>query len=497
LNGRLSQKQAADIFRCKPPTISEAFKIMTNKRLIGITTAPDLERKIRQEKFYKLLAQGLSRFIKGDPSVDEFWVAIIWYGTFNSESANKEEFNGYYNDFIHRFIGDNALRSCFFLGNLFENLFVEWRRDYFESRKNIIAVYTYTEAVKAYKVLECLLLNRGITASRIVKLTKLTEQDVRKVIEDHSMTQSIYSQYIDDYETIYRSSRSVDKTLSLLNHLLIVPMRAKNENEKYELSLLGILLTLALISLRRKEESHSYVNYYKITASSYHEKLPLIFGKWELLDKILDFSAYPSILDYLLGDYISKSEILSLSVSLGGNKEIYDNIRSSTLNTMNKYFTIYDGGINALQSVDYPDKFRDTLYFRLILEKINEIEMSLKYSDLVSFGEYMKNKKKSESNSFNFEDDLHFIENALADEFTFLFYVGQIRENNYKASDYPLTTNFIRSNPSVHCPRDFLYRIVASDVQILTKLNEWIAESKTYQQQALAKMDDIYRGFNN
>lgn len=101
-----SQKEAAAIFRCEPPTISEAFKIMTNKRLIGITTAPDLERKIRQEKFYKLSAQGLSRLIKEEPTSDEFWVAIIWYGTFNSKSANKE-FSGYYNQFIHRFIGSS------------------------------------------------------------------------------------------------------------------------------------------------------------------------------------------------------------------------------------------------------------------------------------------------------------------------------------------------------------------------------------------------------
>jgi DNA-binding MarR family transcriptional regulator len=172
LNGRLSQKEAAAIFRCKPPTISEAFKIMTNKRLIEITTAPDLERKIRQEKFYKLSAQGLSTFIKEDPTSDEFWVAMIWYGAFNSESTNKE-FNAYYNQFIHRFIGDNALRSCFFLGNFFENLFLEWRKDYFESRQNPIAVYNYTEAVKAYKVLECLLLNRGITVEEIVKSTAL------------------------------------------------------------------------------------------------------------------------------------------------------------------------------------------------------------------------------------------------------------------------------------------------------------------------------------
>jgi hypothetical protein len=196
-----------------------------------------------------------------------------------------------------------------------------------------------------------------------------------------------------------------------------------------------------------------------------------------------------------LGD--KSKEIFSLLVSLGGNKEIYDNIRSSTLSTMDKYFRVYDGGIQALESVDYPNTFRDSVYFQLIQEKINEIGMSLKYIDLQSFGEYMKNKRKSELNSaqiaISFEDDLHFIENALADEFSFLFYVGLMRENNYKASDYPITTEFIKSNPGFRYPKHFLDRIVAADDQIRNKLNEWINESNSYQKKALDKMYNIYR----
>ena len=46
--------------------------------------------------------------------------------------------------------------------------------------------------------------------------------------------------------------------------------------------------------------------------------------------------------------------LLAGNVSRCGNKEIYDNIRSSTLSTMDKYFRVYDGGIQALESVDYP-----------------------------------------------------------------------------------------------------------------------------------------------
>jgi hypothetical protein len=72
-----------------------------------------------------------------------------------------------------------------------------------------------------------------------------------------------------------------------------------------------------------------------------------------------------------------------------------------------------------------------------------------------------------------------------------LFYVGLLRENNHKASDYPLTTGFIRPSPNLVYPKDFLIQIVASDDQIRNKLREWITESTNYQKLALEKMDQI------
>lgn len=180
---------------------------------------------------------------------------------------------------------------------------------------------------------------------------------------------------------------------------------------------------------------------------------------------------------------------------------------------------VYDEGISALRSDDYPEKFVDSEHYRFIKEKINEIEISLKYTDLESFAKYMKDKKrKSESNlnrvshfkniptwklnklfvnnreeeNFHLEDDLHLIENALADEFSFLFYVGLLRENNHKASDYPLTTGFIRPSPNLVYPKDFLIQIVGSDDQIRNKVKEWITESTRYQKLTLERMDQIY-----
>ncbi len=164
--------------------------------------------------------------------------------------------------------------------------------------------------------MECLLLNRGITIDKIIELTKLEGEEVRKILEDYSIKQTRYSQLIDDYELHYRTDRSEKITIDFLNHLLIIPVRKQEDckDENYELSLLGILLVLATISLKRRGENNTYIDHYDTTARNYQEKLPLVFGKWKLLKETLGFDQFPSLFDYL---FIDKSQILSLSISLG------------------------------------------------------------------------------------------------------------------------------------------------------------------------------------
>ncbi|HXX95921.1 MAG TPA: hypothetical protein VEL11_02225 [Candidatus Bathyarchaeia archaeon] len=511
LKGRLSQKKAAEEFRCKPSTISEAFKIMINRTKLIQITAPDVDRQSKWERFYKLSALGLLTFIKKNPSPYEFWVAMIWYGmTLNPESADRDEFNQYYNLFIERCIGEFTLHSCFFLGDLFEKLFQRWRKQFgYNPNYYVYGLFPYPRSTYymqkkirngtrrgAYNVLECLLLNRGITIDKIIELTKLEEEEVRKVIQDYSLTQTRYLQFID--ELFYQPDRSEGIIIDFLNHLLIVPVRAQEDgkDENYELSLLGILLVLTTISLKRRVEtntSNTYINHYDTAAKIYQEKLPLVFGKWRLLKETLHFDRFPSLFDYL---FIDKSEILSLSVSLGGNKEIYDNIRAAGLRTVSKFSIIHNEGIHALRSVDYPKEFRNTSYYGFIQEKINEIEISLKYTDISSFRKYMISKKNVEPNlahvSLTFEHDLHFIEESLKDDFSFSFYIGLLRENNHLASRYPLTTEFMRPDIGFVYPKDLLNRIAASDDQISKRLKGWIKESKSYQKLTLEKMEDIY-----
>jgi hypothetical protein len=183
-----------------------------------------------------------------------------------------------------------------------------------------------------------------------------------------------------------------DVTITYLNHLVIVPVIEKgaqgglyyNKYQRYELSLLGILLVLVTLSLRRgKREGMERVfpsaeEYYNIVASNYQDKLPLIFGRWKLVKEVLKRDFLPSIFDYL---FIDKAEILSLSVLLGGNKEIYDNIKSAALNTISKFSRVHDECISAIGSNDCPEDFTNSAYYQFVQDKLSEIEKSLTYSD--------------------------------------------------------------------------------------------------------------------
>jgi len=109
----------------------------------------------------------------------------------------------------------------------------------------------------------------------------------------------------------------------------------------------------------------------------------------------------------------------------------------------------------------------------------------------------MIRKRELESNlvciSPTFEADLQTIESGLADEFSFSFYVGLLRENNHLASDYPLTIGFLGDQSrDFRVPKHFLDQIVAADDEIRSQMKEWVTESIGYQEQTLEKVNHIY-----
>src|ERR1051326_8824645 len=187
-SGLASQKEIASQFTYKPSTISDAFKIIEDAHLIRWANVPELKTGVRRERFYKLLPKGLSVLIDENPSPQEFWIAMIWYCSLNTKDVDKAEYNKYYDRFIQKFVGSFSLHSCFFLGDIFDNLFKKWcrksfgyqhdqyrARDYYNKNKHL-------NTIQDYKVLECLLLNRRITIKNIASLTLLPEQEIGNIL---------------------------------------------------------------------------------------------------------------------------------------------------------------------------------------------------------------------------------------------------------------------------------------------------------------------------
>lgn len=529
-NGESSQKQIIHQFKCKPSTISEAFKILKERKLIQQTENLDFKRPIGRERFYKLSPTGLSHCIDEIPSPHEFWIMMMWYCNLNPNHINHNKFGRFYDSYIEKFVGNFPLRSCFFLGTFFNTLFGEWGPTMYTPDKEDIKIEThiYNDTTLTYKVLEYLLLNRSVTIKDIVASTQLPEREVKNILNAYSRPTDDESYYISSFaESNYVTNKSITLVKDLLSHLIVVPAAPKKEGDgdkvtnnnqnRYELSLLGIFLMLATISLMHQNKPiFSPLRYYDKIASNYPEKLPLIFGKWDLLKSDLRFEIFPSIFDYL---FLDKSEISSLSVMLGGNKEIYDNVMAATLASVNNLSMVYDAGITAL-NYDNLEEFLSDEHYTLIRDKLDKIERILRYSSLESFHYYMMKRRseisdlnyahvsltnkhmpvgevsqkmemKQEERKFKVRDELHFIENAIAEEFSFLFYIGLLRSNTYRASDYPLTIGSIIANYDTVYPNWFLMKIVHEDAEIRNRVLGWIDETLNLQGLALEKIKQI------
>ena len=186
-----------------------------------------------------------------NPSPQEFWMAMIWYCRLNAKAVGKDEFNRYYDRFIQKSVGSFSLHSCFFLGDIFDSLFKKkWSRKLFgyqyddESRAHGYNYYNNNnnnnnklpKTTQNYKVLECLLLNRQITIENIASLTQLPEKEIRKILNEYIITQSSnsYSNYANLFESAYQSDKSIGVTLDFLNHLVVIPIKKDEGQEKIQ-----------------------------------------------------------------------------------------------------------------------------------------------------------------------------------------------------------------------------------------------------------------------
>ena len=363
LEGQLSKRMAEVCTRSDYSDVSDAIDKLLRRKRIKISS-PGIAGR-RDKRYYGLTGKGLEAFVDETTSPEEFWKAIIWYCRLSEKDLSINEFEKYYDYFESKYIGHSGIHNYFFQSLFFNRLINKWFEENCTSNINEVSL--------SQKILECIAMNRAVTLQELVKKIGTSEESIKEVLNRYTMKLDYPAAYHvtnekmrGEYSAIYKYNN--DKYRDFLSHMLII---SKNTNQdiRYELSLFGIMLTIAIIryhhigidnvllhnpnnrtaSLGLFYEDISLKEYYDRIVSNYQEdKLPLIFGKWEILKKELG-----SMFLYDNFDFFFYKKAFSVNMDttiwLGGNKEFYDNIQRLAYKVAELLNVIYIEGRDILE----------------------------------------------------------------------------------------------------------------------------------------------------
>jgi hypothetical protein len=211
--------------------------------------------------------------------------------------------------------------------------------------------------------------------------------------------------------------------------------------------------------------------YYGKIASKYKRKLPLIFGKWNLLEKILKvFSAYN--FDIVIDNGSRSSNAGSLLV--GGNQELFEIIRDITLYNKKLMAEFAWAALEAWKEyyreifVKDPIRWRREkfekvypLYYNMmdVVKWVNPTDMVFPIWNVTNF------KTRYVSSL------LREMEESFANEITTLYYINLCNESYIKVSNLATEESFRQINCTpVRC----LFSILTQDKQ--GDLREWFSK---------------------
>jgi hypothetical protein len=413
------------------PEILQAFKYLDTKKLIkklNKNPGPGLiHGKGRPKTYFSITEEGLKTLLAAsNVPAARFWEIMHGYCKNNCPLA-AEEVEEYYQIVMRRYLKYPNRGFSSELDN-FYNICNESLQSVIKSKKITIK----------QKIMEVLAINPRIT---------------RKKLENS----------IDewpDFEPDYLDSLPLSYGFG--------PVDIDDNGEKiYELSLAGILFILVLIynkhigklkcGLYNKE--FSFEEYVDKIVSNYRMKLPLTFGKWDLLTRVLKELAI-----YNLIMILNKAEISSYnqnldSVILGGNKELCDGIRTISLH-------------NAKLMTDFVDSGQRFLV--KIIPKMSASDFENTWPVLNKFGEASAMLFPTHGESYT-DDFFEKTEQSFAEEITAL-YCANLNSNIPLSAiipkDHPLSNE--HSEMLNHSPREYLSLIFQRDKE-KPSLKEWFS----------------------
>ena len=421
------------------------------------------------------------------------------------------------------------------------------------------------------KVLECLAIHRSITEKQIEEFLNskqklieeklagkifkypdfiqnqmefhydITPANIKRVIDRYTLSESHIQDELKQSDDAFDYDSVVKKYLEFLSRLVIIRTDCA-DGPRYELSLLGVILILAVVTHPHQKmfyknnglekNNKDLVEFYSMVSQNYADKLPLIFGKWALLTRTRAY-AYewflPVLYQNIEDEFARAIRPGSVTVTLGGVKEYRETMQEMAFHTTARLFDLYRGLSSALGHSDQNEnseiplirqkagklaltqkqkagllalKQKQKAGLLALEQKQKELGALLKYADLGMFINELKgNNKNSTHLELAYNSELSIIEKALASEITFLFYINLVRnrfldytdEGRHFLGDERDTGYKDTGEIHIARPIDFLTTILKSDIELKNTFQRWMADIMYFRRQATEHMEKFER----
>ena len=501
-SGEISKKKAADMLGAYYPDVSDSMKALSKLEFIkksgrGLTTGHNYEQ------FYRITEKGLKALLEIKLDNDEFWKVAILLCMCSSRNLNKHELERYFSKYEYGFLGHRNIQGFFFFTHLFDSIIY-----------NLLNVSENKEVPAYHRVLEYLALHGPSNMNDLVNKTRMTEEEIKQVINS-SPLKHIKSKTAENTNSNY---------LNQIYQILIIQSETK-EGLIYELSLLGIMVIIAVVTYHfagmdnlrfakgvwstRKGPRLFYTTtnlkqYFDIIALNYKNKIPLIFGKWDLLKSQLGEMSYDSF-DFLI---YKANRIRTINEILwsGGTKEYYDDLQTLSIKAIRNLRPIYIAGNEVVKEFEKKQVWlANDPRMEPIYNKLREIDDLLICTRIQDQFEYPMLRENVLPN----RDEIRRIEKLLRNEITFLFYLSlntiPIITRSYKYTSKPKSFKpkllveipEIREINELGSPKDRLMAILSKDKDIKEWFSAWIADIIEYRRKTSEKMLEFYDQISN
>jgi hypothetical protein len=494
--GQLSISEAENLLKGQHnhPEIWQAFKGLETKNLIKNIHGrnPHLSKPVKRGRwkgYYIITETGLNGLINEGITPDKFWRAIIFFCYYHDNETTPDRIQELYGLYKNKYLKFPTSGGYSLQLDAFDELADDWF-------KNINKPSWSSRITADQKFIEILALNPGTTFENIASFTgkPVRDDEIKPILPRYSnevknskeiggYDEDIWHEQLEEIHGATEPSRESKSQFSLF----ITKGLDHNGRPTYELSLYGVLLMLTLVRYNDIGTLYSglYYNlsvseYFDRIASNYKRKLPLVFGKWEIVKSFLKLASIYTF-DVILEKTV-RAELIDESIFVRGYYNGNTSVASHSLKQFDELKS--EGKIELHRLEDY-------LKGRILSSSDYDVNGKIIYFD--DFDCKLSNIR----NILGSLSKTELREKSLAEEVTLVYYLCLTFEDFFPDT-LPTKCNLVRVSDSyeynslpLHSPIECLSQILKHDKEIEKHFHSQVSDVTNYQEELLDAMREL------